>query len=88
MAAASLFAAACGPHDDGKPASGSASAAPVEQFAKVECHGVNACKGKSECMTPANECAGQNACKGKGFVKTTPAECQARGGVAKSMQGM
>jgi len=43
--------------------------------AKIECHGVNGCKGQSACKTAESECSGQNACKGKGFLKLTQAEC-------------
>ena len=61
-AAASLFAVA---------------AAPVvnAQGAKVECHGVNACKGQSECKTAKTECKGHNACKGQGYKEMSKAEC-------------
>ena len=48
--------------------------------AKVQCTGVNACKGKSECHTEKNDCKGQNACKGQGVIETTAKECEAKGG--------
>ena len=44
--------------------------------AKVECHGVNGCKGQSACKTAESECSGQNSCKGKGFLKLTQEECE------------
>jgi hypothetical protein len=47
---------------------------------KVQCQGVNSCKGKSACHGAANGCAGQNACKGKGWIFTTEKECKAKGG--------
>jgi hypothetical protein len=47
---------------------------------KVQCQGVNACKGKSACHGPNNACAGQNSCKGKGWIQTTEKECKAKGG--------
>ena len=47
---------------------------------KVQCQGVNACKGKSACHTASNGCAGQNSCKGKGWIQTTEKECKAKGG--------
>ena len=47
---------------------------------KVQCQGVNQCKGKSACHTAANSCAGQNSCKGKGWIQTTEKECKAKGG--------
>jgi hypothetical protein len=47
---------------------------------KVQCQGVNSCKGKSACHGAANACAGQNACKGKGWIQTTEKDCKAKGG--------
>lgn len=44
---------------------------------KVECQGVNSCKGQSSCKTATSECAGKNSCKGKGVVELTPEECAA-----------
>ena len=44
--------------------------------AKIECQGVNSCKGQSACKTAESECAGQNSCKGKGFLKLTREECE------------
>ncbi|KAJ8135179.1 hypothetical protein OY671_011608 [Metschnikowia pulcherrima] len=44
---------------------------------KVECHGVNACKGQSACKSAHNACAGQNGCKGQGFSELTKKECDA-----------
>ena len=44
---------------------------------KVQCIGVNACKGHSECQTANSGCTGMNACKGKGWISKTKAECQA-----------
>jgi uncharacterized membrane protein len=48
--------------------------------AKVQCAGVNSCKGKSECSTAANACQGQNACKGKGWLSMSEKQCVAKGG--------
>ena len=45
--------------------------------AKVQCTGVNACKGQSACASANNACKGQNSCKGKGFVEMTQAQCDA-----------
>lgn len=48
---------------------------------KVHCFGVNACKGKSDCMTPKNSCKAMNECKGKGWVfKDSEKSCEAEGG--------
>ena len=52
--------------------------------AKVQCLGVNACKGKSDCATASNACKGQNACKGKGMQAMTEADCKAAGGTVKA----
>jgi uncharacterized membrane protein len=68
-AAATLFVAG---------GAGLASAAHHEaEEAKIECQGVNACKGQSACKTAESECSGLNSCKGKGFLKLTKAECDA-----------
>lgn len=48
--------------------------------AKVQCAGVNACKGKSECSSAKNGCQGQNECKGQGWVSLPEKECAAKGG--------
>ena len=49
---------------------------------KVECWGVNQCKGKGECGSEktGTSCAGTNACKGKGWIQVTKDECLAKGG--------
>jgi hypothetical protein len=72
LAAASLFLAG---------GAGDATAAQVIA-AKVQCQGVNACKGKSDCATASNACHGQNACKGQGWVSMTEKECLDKGGKA------
>ena len=51
--------------------------------AKVQCYGINACKGQSECKTATNACKGKNACQGKGFLTTTEKDCKAKGGKLK-----
>jgi hypothetical protein len=48
--------------------------------AKVECHGVNACKAQGECGGKDHSCAGQNSCKGQGWISLTPDVCTSRGG--------
>jgi hypothetical protein len=45
--------------------------------AKIQCKGVNACKGKGSCKSESNSCKGKNACKGEGWVSMTKAECDA-----------
>ncbi|EMK02072.1 MULTISPECIES: hypothetical protein [unclassified Leptospira] len=47
---------------------------------KGECHGVNSCKGKSDCHSNGNSCSGQNSCKGKGWISLTKKECDAKKG--------
>lgn len=42
---------------------------------KVQCDGVNACKGASDCKTAKSACKGQNACKGTGFKEMSKADC-------------
>ncbi len=48
--------------------------------AKVQCLGVNECKGKGACSTGDQTCAGQNACKGKGWIPLSAEECKSKGG--------
>ena len=48
--------------------------------AKVQCAGVNSCKGKSDCATATSACMGQNACKGQGWLKMAEKECLEKGG--------
>jgi hypothetical protein len=48
--------------------------------AKIQCSGVNACKGKAECKTAKNDCKGQNACKGQGHVTLSEKDCKTKGG--------
>lgn len=47
---------------------------------KVQCTGINACKGKGDCATASNACKGHNACKGKGMQEVSAKDCQAKGG--------
>jgi len=42
---------------------------------KVQCQGVNGCKGQSDCKSAKNSCQGQNSCKGQGFKQMTAEEC-------------
>jgi len=48
--------------------------------AKVQCAGINACKGKSECSSAKNGCSGKNACKGRGWMSMTEKQCLEKGG--------
>ena len=51
--------------------------------AKIQCAGVNSCKGQSSCKSARNACKGLNACKGQGFVEMTRAQCDAAKAKAK-----
>jgi hypothetical protein len=51
-----------------------------EKVSKVDCMGVNACKGQGTCKTDKHGCGGQNACKGQGVLEMTEAECSEKGG--------
>ncbi len=55
----------------------------VADEAKVQCMGVNSCKGTSACATANSSCKGQNACKGQGFLELTQAECDEQGGTVE-----
>lgn len=78
-AVASLFAASA-LADDKAPKKDTKEAA-----AKINCGGVNECKGKGECGGAGHDCAGQNACKGKGWVSLAEKECKAKGGKVIAM---
>ena len=61
--------------------SGTLAAVPAQaKEAKVQCAGVNSCKGKSECSTAKNACKGQNACKGEGWLSMSEKKCIEKGG--------
>ncbi len=55
---------------------GFASASFAGSDAKIQCTGVNACKGQSACKSANNACKGQNSCKGKGFLEMTQEQCK------------
>jgi uncharacterized membrane protein len=59
---------------------GVASTARAAEGDKVQCYGVNKCKGQGACAGAGHACAGKNACKGQGFVDMTKDECQKAGG--------
>jgi len=50
---------------------------------KVNCFGVNSCKGHGQCKTAKNSCKGQNACKGQGFLKMSAKKCDKLGGTTE-----
>lgn len=49
-----------------------------------QCHGANACKGKSACATADSACKSMNSCKGKGWVMSSKAGCEKQGGQFKT----
>jgi len=53
-------------------APGSASA---EEAEKVNCYGVNKCKGAGACGGQGHSCAGENGCKGQGYLKMDKETC-------------
>ncbi len=64
------------------PAASTDEAAPASASdEKVNCLGINTCKGQSACdVEGAHECAGQNECKGKGWIVVPKSECDEKGG--------
>jgi hypothetical protein len=51
--------------------------------AKIQCTGVNSCKGQSACKSASNSCKGMNSCKGQGFLELTKKDCDAAKAKAK-----
>jgi len=51
---------------------GSASA---DDSGKVNCYGVNKCKGTGSCGGKGHSCAGENACRGQGYLKIDKETC-------------
>lgn len=47
---------------------------------KIQCFGVNSCKGQSACKTARSSCKGLNSCQGQGFLEMTEAKCLKKGG--------
>lgn len=54
--------------------------------AKVNCAGINACKGTGECSGDGHGCAGMNTCKGKGWITVTAAECSKKKGTVVNLK--
>ncbi len=83
MAAGGLFFSACKKDEaasTGGDKPGAAPAPTAEKSAKVDCGGVNECKGQGTCKQEGHGCGGQNECKGKGVVTMTESDCKAKGG--------
>jgi uncharacterized membrane protein len=49
--------------------------ATADEPQKVECYGINKCKGMGACGGKEHSCAGENACKGQGFLKIDRDTC-------------
>lgn len=47
---------------------------------RINCYGINSCKGQSECKTADNACKGLNQCKGHGFKVASAKACLVAGG--------
>ncbi len=47
----------------------------AEEAEKVNCYGVNKCKGMGTCGGKGHSCAGENACKGQGYLKIDEETC-------------
>ena len=57
-------------------AMGHAAPALADDAGKIQCEGVNSCKGKGDCKGAKNSCKGENSCKGQGFKAMTKEECE------------
>lgn len=82
IAAGGLFFSACKKEEKkaestDKPAVTQPTA---EKTSKVDCGGVNECKGQGTCKQEGHGCGGQNECKGKGVLTMSEDDCKAKGG--------
>lgn len=65
----------------GTAASDQTPTSPSWGIARLDCKGINGCKGHSACKGAANGCKGQNACKGQGWMPaTSQLDCLTQGG--------
>lgn len=81
IAAGGLFFSACKKDEASSGDKSGATPAPTaEKTSKVDCGGVNECKGQGTCKQETHGCGGQNECKGKGVLTMTEADCKAKGG--------
>ena len=71
-----VLAAAAAALFTGGMTAGTADAGHHEKSEMVQCKGVNACKGQTDCGTASHDCSGKNECKGKGWKKMTAEECE------------
>ena len=63
---------------------GCSSHQPVADATTGQCHGVNTCKGTSECGGKDSSCHGKNECKSKGWIGMAEADCKTKGGTFKA----
>ncbi len=54
---------------------GTPGSASADEAEKVNCYGVNKCKGAGACGGQGHSCAGENACKGQGYLKVEKETC-------------
>lgn len=47
----------------------------ADDAGKVNCYGVNKCKGSGACGGKGHSCAGENSCKGHGYLKIDKDTC-------------
>ena len=84
IAAGGLFVSACKkdePKTEPKVEADKPAVAPTaEKTSKVDCGGVNECKGQGTCKQEGHGCGGQNECKGKGVLTMAESDCKAKGG--------
>lgn len=80
MAAGGLFFSACKKEETKSGTEGAAPAPTAEKTTKVDCGGVNECKGQGTCKQEGHGCGGQNECKGKGVLTMAESDCKAKGG--------
>ena len=78
-AAAALLVAGCS-STGGSNDSKSSMSMHKASMAKVQCLGINSCKGTSSCQTADSACKGLNSCKGKGWIPESKADCLSKGG--------
>jgi hypothetical protein len=83
IAAGGLFFTACKKEEKTQSTTDKPAVAPApsaEKTAKVDCGGVNECKGQGTCKQEGHGCGGENECKGKGVITMTESDCKAKGG--------
>lgn len=81
IAAGGLFVSACKKEEKTESTDKPAVTQPTaEKTSKVDCGGVNECKGQGTCKQEGHGCGGQNECKGKGVLTMSEDDCKTKGG--------